>query len=253
MCAPISTIRSTYDDAVTKRGVLLAVLLAALAVLVPQATADIKSVHLTNDGPVPKSLTLRAGDVVRFVNDDNVPHQVTSQGGWQYDSGAIPPGQTSASTPRLTAPGTYRYSDVRGVIFLPQTFAGTLTVPAAKPAPSPTPSPTRSPAPSPTPSRSASPSATPSVTPSATPSASPTPSPSPTVTHSGMPVPTGAGTPTPTPSLNLLYGDPQALAQPSPHRYGLPALVAGVAIGGVLSLLGRYLLSLPEGRRTGSS
>jgi hypothetical protein len=59
--------------------------------------------------------------------------------------------------------------------------------------------------------------------------------------------------PSPTPSLNLLYGEPRALTQSSPHRYGLPAVLAGLAIGGVLSLLGRYLLSLPEGRRTGSS
>jgi hypothetical protein len=37
--------------------------------------------------------------------------------------------------------------------------------------------------------------------------------------------------------------------QPSPHRYGLPALLATVAAGGVLSLLVRYLLALPEARR----
>jgi plastocyanin len=253
MCAPISSIRSTYDDPVTKRGVLLAGLLLALATLVPQAQAKIRTVQLTNDGPSPAGLTVRAGDVVRFVNADNVPHQVRSQGGWQYDSGPIPPGQTSAATPRLTAPGTYRYSDVRSIVILPQTFAGSITVPKPAPAPSPTSKPT----PTPTPVRTSSP--TPSPTPSATPSAAPpsptarpTVRPTPVQTTPGQPVPSPTR-PSPSPSLNLLYGDPQGLVQSSPHRYGLPALVAGVAIGGVLSLLGRYLLSLPEGRRTGSS
>jgi hypothetical protein len=53
----------------------------------------------------------------------------------------------------------------------------------------------------------------------------------------------------PTPAPDLRYGDPRALVQSSPHRYGLPALLAGVGIGGVLSLLVRVLLALPEGRR----
>jgi plastocyanin len=254
MCAPISTIRSTYDDAVTKRGVLLAGLLLALAVLVPQGQATVRTVHLTNDGPSPAGLTLRAGDVVRWVNDDTVPHQVRSQGGWQYDSGPIPPGQTSSSTPRLTAPGTYRYSDVRSIVLLARTFAGSLTVPKPKPKPKPTP--TKPPTATPTPARSSSPSPSATLSPTpevtASPTTVPTVRPTPRQTLPSRPVVTPTS-PSPTPSLNLLYGEPSGLVQSSPHRYGLPALIAGVAIGGVLSLLGRYLLSLPEGRRTGSS
>ena len=238
----------------TKRGVLLAGLLLALATLQPQAHANIRTVHLTNDGPSPAALTVRAADVVRFVNDDNVPHQVRSQGGWQYDSGPIPPGRTSSSTPRLTAPGTYRYSDVRSIVILPQTFAGSLTVPAPKPTPSPTAKPTPSPTPSPTATESPSASPTPSPTPSAPPPSPTTrPTTQPTVRPTPVQVQPTPASPSPTPSLNLLYGEPRALTQSSPHRYGLPAVLAGLAIGGVLSLLGRYLLSLPEGRRTGSS
>ncbi len=223
--------------------------LLALFVLVPNASADIRTVHLTNDGPAPASLTLSPGDVVRFVNDDNAPHQVRSQGGWQYDSGPIPPGQTSPSTPRLTAPATYRYSDVRGIVILPQTFTGTLTVPAPKPTPSPTRSPSASPPPTPSetpePTSSPTPSETASPTPAVTPSA--TPSPSPTKSMAVVPTPAPSS---PSPAPDVRYGDPQALVQASPHRYGLPALVAGVALGGVLSLFARYLLALPEGRRT---
>jgi hypothetical protein len=223
--------------------VLLAGLLLALTAAVPQASAATRTVHLTNDGPVPKSLTVKPGDRVVFVNDDTVPHQVTSQGGWQYDSGPIPPSQTSSATPALTAPGSYRYSDVRGIVLLPTTFTGSLVVP--KPAPKPTPTPSRTPSSHPTTPPP------PSVTPSATPSSSvvtPPPTLPPSQTPTPQPVPSATpGSPTPAPDLR--YGDPQALVQSSPHRYGLPALLAGVGVGGVLSLLARVLLSLPEGRR----
>ena len=231
----------------TKAGVLLAGLLLALSVLAPSATAATRTVHLTNDGPSPASLTLARGDRVVFVNDDAVPHRVRSQGAWQYDSGPLPPGRTSDPTPALTAPGTYRYTDDRGIVILPQTFAGRLVVPAPKP----TPSPTRSPKPRPVPSRTAGPTATPSQPP---PSPTTSPSPSPAVTTPASPSPSAppSAAPSPTPAPDIPYGDPQALVQSSPHRYGLPALLAGVAIGGVLSLLTRYLLALPEGRRTGT-
>lgn len=234
---------------------LLAGLLLALCVHVPEAAAATRTVRLTNDGPVPASLTVKAGDRVVFVNDDAVPHQVRSQDGWQYDSGPLPPGRTSSPTPALTAPGSYRYVDLRGIVFLPQTFGGRIVVPNPKPKPSPRPTPRPTPSerpqpdPTETPSPAASP-ATPSPSPTLTPSVTPTASPTPSAPFPTMTPPTA---PPPTPVRDLRYGDPQALVQPSPHRYGLPALVAGIAIGGVLSLLARYLLSLPEGRRTGSS
>jgi plastocyanin len=259
MCAPISCTFSstapTYDVPVTRGGVLLAGLLLALAALVPGAQAATRTVHLTNDGPRPASLTLRAGDAVQFVNDDTVPHQVRSQGGWQYDSGPVPPGQSSSVTPRLTAPGTYRYTDLRGIVFLPQTFAGSLVVPAPKPPPKPAPRPTatRAPAASPSPAPAAStPPPQQSPTPAPPVSPGPTPPPVPRPTGAVVPPPTPGATPSPSPTAApaLLYGEPRALTQPSPHRYGLPAVLAGVAIGGVLSLLGRYLLAQPEGRRT---
>ena len=236
----------------TKAGVVLAGVLLALSVLSPQASAAVRTVHLTSGGPKPASLTITSGDTVRFVNDDTVPHQVRSQGAWQYDSGPIPPGQTSSATPRLTAPGTYRYSDVRGIVVLPQSFAGSLTVPAPKPTGSATPQPTRSPTPTttptPRPTRTPTASPAPAVTPSPTPVRTPSPSP----TRSAVPLPTPSQL-TPSPAPEVRYGDPQALVQASPHRYGLPALLAGVAIAGVLSLLVRYLLAQPEGRRTGTS
>ena len=228
---------------------LLVTLLVALGTLVPTAQAATRTIRLTADGPSPARLSLQPGDRVVFRNDDSVPHQVESEGGWQFDSGPIPPGETSIETMMLTAPGTYRYADTRGVVVLPETFRGLLAVPAPpppspsatssatpKPRPSATPSPT-TPTPSPT---GPTPSPTSSPTPSATASPSTAPSVGPSVTESPSPLPSAAP--------DLRYGDPQALVQGSPHRYGLPVLLALVAAGGVASLLARYLLALAPRR-----
>jgi hypothetical protein len=167
--------------------VLLAGLLVALCVQVPGAAAATKTVHLTNDGPRPASLTIASGDRVVFVNDDRVPHEVRSQEGWQYDSGPLPPGQSSSPTPALTAPGTYRYVDLRGIVVLPQTFGGRIVVPKPSSSPSPTPRPTRSPPPS---SPPPSPTGIPRPSPSASATASPTVAP--TVTPRPIPSATGS-------------------------------------------------------------
>ncbi|MCF3102514.1 cupredoxin domain-containing protein [Streptomyces roseoverticillatus] len=56
---------------------------------------------------VPASVTIHAGDSVRWVNKDNDEHTTTSDepGGW--DSGAIPPG--SSFTQSFGTPGTFPY------------------------------------------------------------------------------------------------------------------------------------------------
>jgi plastocyanin len=233
MCAPISCICSTYDDDVRMRAAAAAGLLLALTVLVAPGHGVTRDVSLTADGPKPRSLTLKPGDRVQFVNNDSVPHQVASRSGWQYNSGPLPPGRITQESPPLTAPGTYTYDDIRGLFFA---FEGRLVVP--KPAPSP--SPTLSPRPSPT-RASPVPSATSSPTPSPTP-VTPTPS---ATRPSAVPVPTAAPTrPAPRPAPEVRYGVQQALVQSSPHRYGLPTLIALVCVVGVLSLLLRYLLFL---------
>lgn len=229
---------------------LLAMLLVVLGTLVlgtlvSPAKAATRTVHLTANGPSPARLAFKSGDRVQFVNDDTVAHQVSSTSGWSYDSGPLPPGATSAPGPGLHAAGTYRYTDTRGIVVLPQTFEGSLVIPAAKP----TASPTASPRPSPSPSRSATPSpapvpaATPSPTPSVVPAVSVSPTPA---SPSPAPVVTS---PPPSPAPDLRYGDQRALVQGSPHGFGLPVLLGLVAIGGVGSLIGRYLLSLAPTRR----
>src|SRR5205085_12705534 len=123
--------------ALMRRG-LPAGLLLVLAVAFAAPAAS-RSVSLTSSGPKPALLVIASGQQVVFVNNDNVPHEVRSQGAWQYDSGPLPPGRTSPPTPKLTAPGTYTYSDLRGIVVLPQIFTGRIVVPRPKPKPSPTP------------------------------------------------------------------------------------------------------------------
>jgi len=230
---------------VRSRAAAVAGLLLALAVLVTPSQAKTHDVSLTVDGPVPRTLQLKPGDRVQFVNNDSVPHQVNSRSGWQFNSGPIPPGRVSPETPPLTAPGTYSYDDVRGLFFA--TFEGRLVIPKPSPTPSPTATRTASPTPSPTKASPApSPTRSPSPSPIPTPTATPTPSAS--ASPSAVPSPSAAATSLPPTAPEIRYGVQQALVQSSPHRYGLPALIAAVGVVGVLSLLLRYLLFLaPRG------
>ncbi len=55
---------------------------------------------------VPQSVTVNAGDSVRWINNDNADHTTTSDGpGW--DSGDFPPG--SSFTYTFTTQGTFTY------------------------------------------------------------------------------------------------------------------------------------------------
>lgn len=54
----------------------------------------------------PSTLTIRAGETVRWFNDDALPHTVTAADG-SWDSGNLPPGGLFEH--RFEAPGTYQY------------------------------------------------------------------------------------------------------------------------------------------------
>jgi plastocyanin len=242
----------TYDDRVRAPLAAAAVLLG-LAVLTPQAHAATKTVTLTANGPSPATLTLARGDRVQFLNADNAQHRVKSEGSWQYDSGTLAAGASSPLTPPLFKATTYRYVDTRSLVIPLASYEGSLVIKAPPPTASPTPSPTRSSAPSPTPS------ATPSAAPASTPAAPATPSATPvlgcctpgTVTSpTPSPVPSRTVAP-PSPAPEIRYGAQRALIQGSPHRYGLPVLIGAVGVGGVASLIVRFLLTMaPASRRT---
>jgi plastocyanin len=243
----------TYDGLVRAPLAAAAVLLG-LAVLTPQAHAATRTVTLTANGPSPATLTLARGDRVQFLNADNAQHRVKSQGQWVYDSGTLAAGASSPLTPPLFKATTYRYVDTRSLVIPLASYEGSLVIKAPPPTASPTPSPTRTRTPSPTPSASASASPTSAPPASASPSATPvvgccTPG---TVTSpTPSPVPSKTVAP-PSPAPDIRYGAQRALIQGSPHRYGLPALIGAVGIGGVASLIVRFLLTMaPGSRRTG--
>ena len=74
-----------------------------------------------SDGYSPSSLTIDAGEVVRFVNDDDVNHTATATDG-SWGSGTLEPGETFLR--RFDEPGTYAYfcsyhpDDMQGVIIV---------------------------------------------------------------------------------------------------------------------------------------
>ena len=77
-------------------------LLAASAVL-----AATRSVAIADFAFAPKTLTINAGDRVRWTNSDTVAHTATAANG-SFDTGLIDQG-ASASV-RFTQAGTYRYT-----------------------------------------------------------------------------------------------------------------------------------------------
>ena len=70
-------------------------LLGAAALLVLLAASPPKKtvVHIRDDAFNPPSVTVRAGDVVSFVNDDDDAHTVTADDG-SWDSEGLNQGQT---------------------------------------------------------------------------------------------------------------------------------------------------------------
>jgi plastocyanin len=70
------------------------------------AAFAIVTVHLENDAFAPPSVTIHAGDTVRWINDDDDAHTVTATDG-SFDSKGLDTHQTWEHT--FAKPGTYRY------------------------------------------------------------------------------------------------------------------------------------------------
>lgn len=253
----------TVQHSTRPSGVLGALLMVAvgLAFQLPLAEAATRTVTLGPQGPSPATITIAKGDVVKFVNNDNVPHtEKSSSANWSFNKGLV--AGASASTPAFTSSGTFTYNDTFTLVAVPRTIGGSIVVPGSAASPSASPTSSASPRPSPTASRTSSPS------PRASTSASPTPHPSQTGTAigpglgvGGLPsVPPATATTGPRPNVAppapsssaagaVSYGRASGVVQGSAHRYGLPAALALVAITGVLSLLVRLLLAHPAAAR----
>ncbi|MCW2544188.1 MAG: hypothetical protein JWM40_1740 [Frankiales bacterium] len=231
-------------------GTLGFLLLGAL-VLASPARAATRTVILDGNGPSPRSITINAGDKVAFVNHDSVSHTVSDNAGpWSFHSTIRSGG--SATTPVFSAAGHYGYNDAFVVTVFQQNVDGSIEVRAVAPSPTPKPTATRTASPRPTATKTASPSASPSrsASPTATPAETATPSPS--ATLGTVPPTPQPSTSEPTPAVatpggtpTVAYGPTSEIAQASAHRYGIPVLLALLAVAGVLSLLVRFLLAQP--------
>jgi plastocyanin len=95
------------------------VMLAALAVgAAPASAATTKTVKVFGSSFSPKSVTITAGDTIRWVNKDNDNHQIYADHG-QFVSAILKPNQSFSFTFR--AAGTYTYKDelhpkIRGTV-----------------------------------------------------------------------------------------------------------------------------------------
>lgn len=80
----------------------LALALCALPVVAYAATA---TVSMKDFSFQPRTVTVRVGDTVTWVNNDTATHTATSSGAW--DTGSLSPRSSRSIT--FTAPGTYLY------------------------------------------------------------------------------------------------------------------------------------------------
>jgi plastocyanin len=84
----------------------LLVALLALGVPIRGAAAAPPTVHIHNYAFVPATLTVRAGTLVRFVNDDEEPHTATALDK-SFDSKGLDTNDSYTYT--FTKPGTIAY------------------------------------------------------------------------------------------------------------------------------------------------
>ena len=109
--------------------ILFAALLTAATVLVgavPAGAATTKTVKIFGSAFSPKSVTITAGDTIRWVNRDNENHQIYAIHR-EFDSAILKPNQSFSFT--FKAAGTYAYKDE----LHPKTLRGTIVVKGAPP------------------------------------------------------------------------------------------------------------------------
>ncbi len=206
--------------------VVVGLVLVGLLLAPPASAASVTVTLRAAAAPSPGAARAEAGDSLVFRNADVLDHVVQAKStNWQLS--VTVPAEGSASY-RLTRAGTFTYTDTRQLLM--GVYTGSITVTAA---PNTTPGQTAGPRPS-----------------LASPADGATPGPTASV------VPGGA---TPGPTASVVPGGAQTtsrgrLTQGSTHRFGLPVLLAVVALVGVVTVLGRYLLAQPAagGRRTWS-
>jgi plastocyanin len=73
----------------------------------PSAPTPVTTVHIKDFAYVPGTYTIKTGEMVTFINDDPVTHDVTSETKGQFASGDMNQGAKWSHT--FTKAGTYKY------------------------------------------------------------------------------------------------------------------------------------------------
>jgi plastocyanin len=116
---------------VRKTPAIVVVASCLLTLLATPASAATTEVHIVGGVPNPREVTIDEGDMVAFVNDDNVEHRIFAGG--QQRGDPIAPGTSENFGPFQTGgqKGTFAYS-------VDDNASGTIFVRASVPAPSST-------------------------------------------------------------------------------------------------------------------
>jgi plastocyanin len=116
-------------DPGNKRGmrklILTLVAFASLAAVGHANAATTKDINITGSGFSPSSVTITAGDTIKWVNKDNANHQIYGQGG-RFISPIL--GKNQSWTFTFNAAGSYSYKDE-----LHPKLTGSITVKGAPP------------------------------------------------------------------------------------------------------------------------
>ena len=120
----------------TTRSLVAALVAVAAALLAASvAVAATRPVAIVDFVFSPKTMTINAGDRVRWTNSDTVAHTATASNG-SFDTGLIDPG--GSASVRFTQAGTYRYictphTSMTGTIRVRAASAGTTAPPTIPP------------------------------------------------------------------------------------------------------------------------
>jgi len=108
-----------------RKTLLILVSLVATLVVAPAASAATKTVSIKRSSFSPATVSITAGDTIRWKNDDTRDHQVVSTTG-TFASPVLRPGRTYSF--KFEVAGTYKYRDA-----LVPTSTGTIKVAGAPP------------------------------------------------------------------------------------------------------------------------
>ena len=221
----MGAVTSSRSGATQRLGRALVVLAALppLLCLGPHgALAAERVITISADGLRPQVLQVRAGDTVRFVNEDRTfAYRAQSTGGaWRFDSGPVTLLTSDFVVPEpLTRPGTYTFRVAQDPPYRGSVVLAGAPAPPGSPQPSPVESPTAQ---------------------------------APEVASPGAPDPgaSAAGVPSATAPVPPSQAAPPAApgtlpGPPSSGGLGLPTALAVVLAAGAASLLLRLLLTEP--------